>query len=350
MSNGLAFSGCTGIDSEPDSSNPSNLEAIQSLSKVDPNLIRLEATVTDSFGEENTLNENSRGAASDRARFNIDIKYIVEPTERQKEVFQAAVDRWERIIIADEENLTGATIPSAFPNLPTLVNPDQVLDDIIIEVNLREIDGPSGVLGRAGPRYLRVPDFTTISGMMEFDVADLEMLDEQGQFENVIIHEMGHVLGIDTFWRLSDSGFDTPNLINLSTYDQLIDPDYLGNTGNLFWKTEGGEGLLPVEGTFFYSDGTPYIRSGTSYSHWDEDRLYNELMTGFLNSGVDNVLSRITAGSVRDLGYGTANVGEPYSLPVPSETARNLRTSEEGINIAEAEELLSPVGFVLVKK
>ncbi|MHA7128349.1 hypothetical protein [Algoriphagus namhaensis] len=349
---GLTLAACSQVETEPVSTDQTKLETDLGTNSLlnNPNLIHLEGEITESFGEVNAENERRRGAASDRARFNITLKYVVEPTERQREVFEAAAARWERIIIRDEVNFTGIDFPSAFPGNPPVVTASEVLDDVVIEVNLTEIDGPGAVLGRAGPRFFRVPQFTTLTGLMEFDVADLAGLDAVDLFEEVIIHEMGHVLGIGTFWRLADSGFAAPNLINLSTLDQIFFPDYLGRFGNLFWKTEGGEGLLPVEGVFFNPiTGNPFVRPGTSFGHWDEDTLDNELMTGFLNLGV-NPLSRITAGAVRDLGYGTATVGEPYDLPTQQNQAnRVLRMDEDGINIAEREELLLPIGYVTAR-
>ena len=335
---GLLFSACT-TEMQTDPVSTSSTELGDDVLKANPypGLINLEGLSTDSFGDEGDINESSRGLPSAKARFNIELRYITPPTDRQREVFQDAVDRWERIIIGDEANLTGVVIPSAFPGVSPIVTADQVLDDVIIEVNLREIDGIGSVLGRAGPRFIRIPEETTISGLMEFDVADLAGLEAANLFEEVIIHEMGHVLGIGTLWQRK-------GLLVIDSFEQAVDPDYLGRFGNIFWKTEGGEGLLPIEGAFFRPDGTPFTRPGTSYGHWDEDLLFNELMTGFLNGGVENPLSRITAGSVRDLGYKSANVGERYDLP--SQGARTLRISEDGINIAEAEELFLPIGTV----
>jgi Leishmanolysin len=42
---------------------------------------------------------------------------------------------------------------------------------------------------------------------------------------------------------------------------------------------------------------------GTACSHWDEDCMGRELMTGFANPGATNPLSRITIGSLDDMGY-----------------------------------------------
>ena len=75
-------------------------------------------------------------------------------------------------------------------------------------------------------------------------------------------------------------------------------------------------------------------------------------MTGFLNLGY-NPLSRITAGSMRDLGYGTAVKGESYKLPKGTPGvdlgSTDSNGDEEGLNIAEKEILLEPIGFVTIK-
>ncbi|APA66002.1 hypothetical protein [Maribacter sp. 1_2014MBL_MicDiv] len=78
-------------------------------------------------------------------------------------------------------------------------------------------------------------------------------------------------------------------------------------------------------------------------------------MTGFLNLG-ENPLSRITAGSMQDLGYGSASVGESYDLPRGTEGVDindlgDFGTAEnQGLNIAKMEELVPLRGFVNVKK
>ena len=339
MTGGLLFASCSNIETEPTSPDLQSSQEVQkkSIWENDPNFIILEGDYLDKAAN-SALGINSRGTASEKVKFDIELRFLNEPTARQREVFEAAVARWEKIIVRDEPDFTGVPIPN-WNNTGILIGADEVLDDIIIEVILEPIDGPGRVLGSAGPRFIRLPEETTITGLMRFDTADLESLEAANQFENVILHEMGHVLGIGTLWQRK-------GILVLNTFDQLIDPDYLGSRGNHFWKTKRGEGLLPVEGAFFRPDGTPFIRQGTSYGHWDEDRLFNELMTGFLNGGVANPLSRITSGSMEDLGYGVAPIGEQYDLPT-SETARVQTTDENGINIAERELLFEPIGAVV---
>ncbi|MEJ1221843.1 leishmanolysin-related zinc metalloendopeptidase [Sediminicola sp. 1XM1-17] len=186
-----------------------------------------------------------------------------------------------------------------------------------------------------GTRFVRTSDFWTLSGVMFFDVADLEFLDSLNLFEDVIVHEMGHVLGVGTLWNIADRTLragPTPN------------PYFTGSKANVFWNAEGGTNELPIENI-----GGP----GTAGGHWRESVLKNELMTGFLNL-VENPLSRITAGSMRDLGYGSASVGESYELPKGTagvdinELAKSGENS--GLNITQMEVLLEPIGTVTTKK
>lgn len=68
--------------------------------------------------------------------------------------------------------------------------------ELKISATLEPIDGPSGTLGFAGPRGIW-SDCRGISysGEMTFDVDDMSQMEDQGTFEGVILHEMGHVIG-----------------------------------------------------------------------------------------------------------------------------------------------------------
>ncbi|GAB2489566.1 leishmanolysin-related zinc metalloendopeptidase [Algoriphagus taiwanensis] len=268
----------------------------------------------------------TQAGGPDRGRFNITLKFVTPVTQRQFQVFDDAAGRWEGIIIGDVPSIT-TTLPSAFIGLPPVAD-GETIDDLIIEVALIPIDGPGGTLGAAGPVFVRNVDNLPVSGVMFFDTDDLALLDFFDLFEEVIVHEMGHVLGVGTLWNV-------PAIRELRKFNPEGFPYFDGKMANTFWNAEGGLNFLPIEGDF---------GPGTQFSHWDEATLGNELMTGFINLGV-NPLSRITAGSVRDLGYTSASRGERYDLPrnTPGITAR---TQGEGIDIAKGEVLLAPIGFV----
>ncbi|CAG2532611.1 Leishmanolysin [Maribacter dokdonensis] len=290
--------------------------------------------IIDDLGITNVQSAKSSNAT--KGRYNITLKYLLPPTERQVEVFEAAAARWERIIIKDVPDVAGP-IPSAFTGFPDI----DTIDDLVIEVALAPIDGPGGILGQAGPQFVRTEDFLSLTGVMFFDVDDLDFLEEIDLFEEVIVHEMGHVLGIGTLWNTAPFGFDRTLRAGPDS-----NPYFTGRKANVFWNAEGGTNELPIENM-----GGP----GTALGHWRESTLNNELMTGFLNLG-ENPLSRITAGSMKDLGYESASVGESYDLPRGTEGVDindlgDFGTAEnQGLNIAKMEELVPLRGFVNVKK
>jgi len=280
--------------------------------------------------------QTAKSSNAEKGRYNITLKYLLPPTDRQVEVFEAAAARWERIIIKDVPDVAGP-IPSAFQGFPDI----DTIDDLVIEVALAPIDGPGGILGQAGPQFVRTEDFLSLTGVMFFDVDDLDFLEEIDLFEEVIVHEMGHVLGIGTLWNTVPFGFDRTLRAGPDS-----NPYFTGKKANVFWNAEGGTNELPIENM-----GGP----GTALGHWRESTLNNELMTGFLNLG-ENPLSRITAGSMRDLGYGSASVGESYDLPRGTEGVDINELGDEGtaenpgLNIAKMEVLLGIRGFVNTSK
>jgi hypothetical protein len=139
---------------------------------------------------------------------------------------------------------------------------------------------------------------------MSFDTADLAQMEQSGTLGDVITHEMGHVLGIGTTW--SKKGF----LNSAGTSN----PTFVGQRAQVEYGTLRGTGPTPVS---VENTGG----SGTRDSHWRETIFGSELMTGFVANAV-NPISRITVGSLEDLGYVVdMNAAEPYNLPTLLEVA-----------------------------
>jgi hypothetical protein len=139
---------------------------------------------------------------------------------------------------------------------------------------------------------------------MRFDVADVAGLESSGRFGAVILHEMGHVLGIGTLWT------SNALLRNSSSAGSALDTYFSGVNGIAGFDAIGGTtytggSKVPVEN----SGG-----SGTMNAHWRESVLGNELMTGYLNSGA-NPLSLLTVRSLEDIGYVVnASAADPFFL------------------------------------
>jgi hypothetical protein len=212
--------------------------------------------------------------------FDIVISYAGDPLYQP--LFDDAAERWEQIIIADLPDVNSSNFG--------------FVDDLLIDASVVFIDGPGGVLGQAGPDWIRSSSGLPFHGEMEFDSADVSQMFGNGTLYNVILHEMGHILGIGTLWDHHDllNGFQYIGAYAVAEY-RIIS----GNSSASF---------VPVE-----NSGGP----GTAGGHWEEDIFNAELMTGFVEAaGVAMPLSRITVASLMDLGY-TVNMAaaDPFTLP-----------------------------------
>ena len=260
--------------------------------------------------------------------FTITLRFINPPTTAQRAFFETAAAKWQSIIIGDVPDASG-TIPArscgnSFKT-PSFTGP---VDDILIDVLLQPIDGLGGVLGAAGPCLARNADLLTLYGLMFFDTADLAFLEENNILDEVVVHEMGHVLGFGTLWNFGRT------LLQGST----ADPRFVGPNAIAGFHDVGGRGTsIPVE-----EDGGP----GTRLSHWDEETFDEELMTGFIALG-KSPLSIMTIGSMQDLGYAVdPGAAEPYRVSGRQERVAGDVTAGLRINLGARERLLRPVAVV----
>jgi hypothetical protein len=217
--------------------------------------------------------------------YNIEVRSQGGLTPAQEAAFTSASDRWSQIISADVPNVR-------LPN-------GEVVDDVLIFARGSTIDGPSGILGQAGPRQFRPGSLIPITGNMEFDTADLARMELDGSLEDVIFHEMGHVIGIGTIWQA----------LGLLEGAGTANPVFTGeNAMREFADLIGADNPTPVP---VANRGGPGTRDG----HWREEVLANELMTGFLNPD-SNPVSRVTIASVQDMGYEVDfAAAEEFALP-----------------------------------
>ena len=113
--------------------------------------------------------------------------------------------------------------------------------------------------------------------------------------------KIGHVLGIGVIWHDLDLIQNLP-----SSREEETDAHFTGPLAIKAFDEAGGAN---------YTGGAK-VPVASFGAHWRESVLDDELMTPYLNSGVLNPLSPITAQSLADMGY-TVNVGqtELYRLP-----------------------------------
>lgn len=208
----------------------------------------------------------------------LDLDPELKATSVYRAAFEQATLRWAELI-------TGPLGARTLPN-------GRRVDNLLIFASAPKIDGRGSILGQASPTYIRHDTLLPIAGTMRFDADDLAWMADRGTLFDVIVHEMGHVLGIGTLW----------SLMGLITGSGTEDPRFTGEVATkeyAAWEASGASSDItgvPVENTG---------GGGTREAHWRESVLDTELMTGWIDAGF-NPLSRITAGSLADQGYQVA--------------------------------------------
>jgi len=268
------------------------------------------------------FNATFNGTAANAA-YDIDVRNIGPAfSPAVATAFANAEALWEQIIYGDQSdvNLTGPFSTNNACGLGATIN--EVVDDIIILARFDSIDGPGQILGQAGACSIRVSNGLSIYGQMRFDTADVASLG--ANLNAVILHEMGHVLGFTTGIFNSQAGITNQivcaQLVSAPGLDSHFNCTHAGAANftramfdSIGGTTYTGGNKVPLENCVA---GVPAsCGAGTLYSHWRENTFFNELMTGYLNSGApSNPLSVLTITAFQDIGY-QVNYGaaQPYT-------------------------------------
>jgi hypothetical protein len=235
------------------------------------------------------LQPSCNSTNSDIYNMCLDLESLSGSYESWMEAFAKAKQKWENIIVGDLPSFSSSELDND-PQLRCTGYPSTI-DDMYLCGRETSIDGPGGVLGSATPLYTRGSGVVnprtgeeyrvTATGRMEFDSEDIAELQGNGEFNEVVFHEMAHILGAGTLWV--DNGLYIDGSGEYASGTRADDE----------WKALGCSGPLPVE-----LDGG----EGTADGHWDEECLQHEIMSGYV-SGTSQPISRITVGAFEDIGY-----------------------------------------------
>lgn len=228
------------------------------------NVIGVDSQMDDLIIEENMIQGNGAPIGG----FNIDVVFLGGLTPAQQAQFNFAAQRWQEMIVGDLPDVTDPTFG--------------LIDDILITAEGVAL-GP-GILGQATFTQQRNdPDMLPYLGLMEFSTTFLPTLPAL-ELRDVIIHEMGHVLGF------------TPNLWNQKG---LLDaPNALFT---------GAAATAEHNALFGLNDaGVPLqtgVGPGSDLAHWDDALYGDELMTFSATGTAPRKITRVTAAQFEDLGY-----------------------------------------------
>jgi hypothetical protein len=214
------------------------------------------------------------------------IEVVFVTNTEYDDFFTAAAQRWEEVITSDLRDASNSEFG--------------VIDDLLIRVDVRTIDGEGGILGQATVDSWRVDSDGGLPyiGYLRLDIDDIANIEASGVLDSTILHEMGHVLG------LLASGFSRMDLLKPG------DPyTYVGANAVMQYRVVAGDLSLtsvPIE---------THGGDGTRKHHWDDERFGNEIMTGWIESVPPQPISIVTVGALADLGYGVNYAAaDPFHL------------------------------------
>lgn len=243
--------------------------------------------------------------------YNLELRYYgATPAANVQAAFELARSRIQAMIAAGlpPSQLNNLNLADANTcGVPVTLN--ETVDDLVIYVTVKTIDGVGRVAASSGPCVVRSTGKLPVIGRMEMDVDDVNQLANTGRLNAVVLHEMLHVIGFGTIWdQVTPSRVPPAN----STDPRFSGPQAIQGCNEAGGTTICSAGV-PIEDCV----GVAGCGVGTRDSHWRETTFRSELMTGFIEaSNIPMPLSAMSIRSLEDLGYSVSVTGaEGYKIP-----------------------------------
>ena len=232
--------------------------------------------------------------------FDISLEFGDGFSEEWQAAIRHAADRWEQIIVADYPD---SHADLAECGVPGLVGSRKV-DDLLIRVEWEIIDFASSIGGRAYPcgrvSTTGFPGGRPNAGVIYLlnSIFTRERVTDFLEVDRVVLHEIGHVLGIGTLW--SSSGFlkldvDRPEFTGpraTAEYER-VSPKSAASARRL-----GVQGV-PVEDDGIHWRASDYEDDGHEHAY----TVLGDLMRPGGNRSQNNLITAVTMGALDDLGY-----------------------------------------------
>ena len=270
------------------------------------------------------------------ASFDIELRYLgTPPTDAQKSAFRAAADIWESVITRGLPRFAILDSRWGCEGSPSVFGAH--IDDLLIDIRLAPIDGPSGTIGLAGPCLWR-PGGLPLIGDLTIDTADLARLGTVG-LQRLAVHEMAHVLGYGSSgeWDHLLRNSAVEYLQNNPGQSTLPDTHFAGQAARNAFNEIGGNSYsggekVPVE------NNTARYGAGGLDGHWRESVFGDELMTPTIsvNAQTAQPLSKVTIASLADLGYRVdLTQADSFSLPSTTQSLLRVQYAQDEVSLGD---------------
>ncbi|MCZ0936141.1 MAG: hypothetical protein OXJ54_13255 [Gemmatimonadetes bacterium] len=238
-------------------------------------------------------------------RFDIEVRFDTTAAEPWRAVVLEAAALW-MLVLADTELPEVAVEDRIECYGANTAEPVGTIDDLMILVEFRDIDGPGRTLAQAGVCRLREGSMLPFASVAFFDVADIDRLIDSGDATELAVHEIAHALGFGVLWR--PLGLLRDPALGVGAIDaHFVGPEAIAAFDAAGGTDYAGGAKVPVENRG---------GAGSANLHWRGSVLRGELMRPLNRLGVRETLSAITIRSLADLGYEVdTSLAEPYTLP-----------------------------------
>src|SRR5690625_4880973 len=224
--------------------------------------------------------------------FNIELEFVGNVPQSYRQAVSNAAARWSEIIT---DGL--APVRGTFPACNGHPSPgNRTVNNLLISIKLEQMAG--NTLGYGGFCAYRTGSNLPAYGTVTLNTGIDTRFGTQA-LEQAALHEIGHVLGLGTMWdHAAQRHIDyapAGTCRNTGTFTRL--PRYTSPEARSQFAALTGAGAgqgVPLESN---------LGPGSRCGHWDAGALPGEVMVAVLQIGRSHNVSRVTVGSLADLGY-----------------------------------------------
>ena len=136
--------------------------------------------------------------------FDIGLAFGPNVSPSQERVFRSAASYWQSALRFTElaDVAVNETLSCSARGVTANVT-IETLDDVGIVFAVADLDGEQGTLAVARLCFVRSESRTPVLGLTVFDRADIDRLAQEGNLQEVTVHEIAHILGFGLLWERS---------------------------------------------------------------------------------------------------------------------------------------------------